>query len=125
MKNLQQTKYEDDNGIEFPAEKIDTLGSYVHVCDGFYSWTCGGCGKDHGDRWHNISGRVLKCDGCKKWVLLVRTETTRITELYRTAINNLDLEEEVKQLREVKRLNEEDLKRIRQDFMRKVQAIAV
>ena len=94
MKHLGQAVYEDDNGHPVEAEKIDCLAPYTHVADGFYWWTCGGCGVEHSDRWWSISGRVLKCGdgrsealgesrilpGCGKMNLLVRTNCTEITE---------------------------------------------
>src|SRR5271167_2759870 len=99
MKNLQQEKYEDDNGHEIDASKVDVLAPYVHQADGFYNWTCGSCGAEHSDRWWNISGRVIMCPTCKKQNLLVRTNCKEITELVRRKMEIDDRDRELERLK--------------------------
>ena len=81
MTNLQQEVYEDDNGIAVPVDKVDGLGTFNHVCDGFFRWTCGNCGEEHSNRMFRIAGVVVKCQpGCGRNILLVRTNCTAVTE---------------------------------------------
>jgi hypothetical protein len=119
MKNLQQEKYEDDNGHEFPADKVDCLAPYGHVCDGFYHWTCGSCGEEHSDRWWNISGRVIKCGngGCGKMNLLVRTNCKEITEALSDKWRQKEIQEENERLKDIQKFNKQEFEKVRSETM--------
>jgi hypothetical protein len=121
MKNLQQDKYEDDNGREFNAADVDVLAPYVHHADGFYSWTCGGCAQEHSDRWWNISGRVVKCANCQKMNLLVRTNCREITELTRRNFEAEYDKKELERLKGIEKHNADELTRIRRKLIEAVQ----
>ena len=135
MKNLLQDKYEDDNGHPFEAEKIDCLAPYTHIADGFYRWTCGFCGEEHSDRWWSISGRVLKCGdgrsealgesrilhGCGKMNLLVRTNTTEVTEALVGKWKSVETEKENERLQDIVKYNDEQFRRIRGEVLNTVE----
>lgn len=135
MKNLAQAVYEDDNGREFPAEKVDCLAPYTHIADGFYRWTCGSCGEEHSDRWWNISGRVVQCgdgraeafgdsvvkSGCRKMNLLVRTNTKEITEALSGKWRQAEIVEENERLKGIVKWNEEQFRKIKADVMNSVE----
>lgn len=135
MKNLQQAVYEDDNGREFPAEKVDCLAPYTHIADGFYTWTCGSCGVEHSDRWWNISGRVVQCGdgrsealgasrilkGCGKMNLLVRTNTKEITDALGGKWKSVEMEKENERLKDITKFNEDQLRTIRGQIMNVVE----
>jgi len=121
MKHLQQAMYEDDNGHPFPAEKVDCLAPYTHIVDGFYNWSCGSCGKEHGDRWWHISGRVLQCGECKKWNLLVRTNCTEISTALSDMWRQPEVMKENERLKDVVKWNDEQMKKIRADVMNTVE----
>ena len=117
MTNLQQKVYEDDNGHEFPSEKVDTLASYIHQADGFYNWTCGGCGSEYSDRWWNISGRVVRCEHCQKMNLLVRTNCTEITEMAKQKYASEEREAELKRLKDIEKWNDDKFTRIKSEVL--------
>jgi hypothetical protein len=135
MKNLGQAVYEDDNGREFPAEKVDCLAPYTHIADGFYHWTCGSCGEEHSDRWWSISGRVVKCGdgrsealgehrilpGCGKMNLLVRTNTKDITEALGGKWRQAEIAQENERLKDVVKWNDEQFRKIKADVMNAVE----
>lgn len=132
MNNLAQKVYEDDNGREFPAGQVDCLAPYTHHADGFYSWTCGGCGVEHRDRWWNISGRVLKCgdgrnqafgdtqivQGCGKMNLLVRTNCTEINTAVSGMWQQAEVAKENERLKDIVKWNEDQFRKIRADIFR-------
>lgn len=136
MKNLQQEKYEDDNGREFPADKIDCLAPYTHIADGFYLWTCGSCGVEHSDRWWDISGRVVKCGdgrtealgesrilpGCGKMNLLVRTNCKEVTEALSGKWKQKEIQEENERLKDIQKFNKEEFSKIRGETLNLVNA---
>lgn len=135
MKNLGQAIYEDDNGREFPAEKVDCLAPYTHIADGFYRWTCGGCGEEHSDRWYSISGRVVKCGdgrsealgphrispGCGKMNLLVRTNCKDITEALSGKWRQVEIAQENERLKDVVKWNDDQFRKIKADVMNAVE----
>jgi|SRR5208337_634983 len=120
MKNLQQEIYEDDNGQPIEAAKVDTLGSYVLICDGFYNWTCGACGAEHSDRWIKFSGRVLKCGDCGKMNLLVRTNTDAVTEALQGKWKSEEMEKENARLKDIVKFNSDQLWAIRNELVQTV-----
>jgi len=120
MKNLQQAVYEDDNGHPVEAEKVDCLTTYSAVFDGFYNWSCGSCGHDHSDRWWNISGRVVVCQNCKKKNLLVRTNTTEITEALSGKWRQAEIAEENERLKGIINYNVEKVKEIQRTIQNAV-----
>ena len=113
MKNLQQKVYEDDNGNEISADKVDYLTSYMYIADGFYNWSCAACGEDHSDRWHRVSGRVLKCQTCGKMNLLVRTNCTEINEALSGKWRQPEIAAENERLKGVQKWNEQELQKIK------------
>jgi hypothetical protein len=117
MTNLQQAVYEDDNGHEFPAEKVDALAPYTHQSDGFYNWTCGICSCENSDRWWNISGRVVMCEHCRKMNLLVRTNCTEITELVKQKYASDEREVELKRLKDIEKWNDDKFTRIKSEVL--------
>lgn len=117
MKNLQQEKYEDDNGHEIGASEVQMLASYVHHADGFYDWTCGSCGAEHADRWWDIFGRVIACPDCKKMNLLVRTNCAEITELARRKFESEERDLELKRLQGIEKYNDDQLLKIKREIM--------
>lgn len=121
MTNLQQPKYEGDNGQEVDASVVQVLAPYVHTCDGFYTWTCGACFAENGYRWWNISGRVLECPSCHKMNLLVRTNCKEITALTQ---RNFDAEydkSELECLKAIEKYNKEELAKIKRGILARVQ----
>lgn len=113
MKFLQE-KYKDDNGHEITAEKVQVLAPYQHIADGFYRWQCGSCDKEHGSRacgWP-ISGQVLKCDGCRKMNLLVRTNCEEIDKAFGSYLANEERTKELERLRGIEKYNAEQVAKI-------------
>lgn len=89
---LGQKFYKDDNGRDVDASLVQFLAPYLHVCDGFYNWECGRCGREDSSRacgWP-IAGQVLKCSGCGAMNLLVKTNTVELDALV-SKKNQLDL----------------------------------
>jgi hypothetical protein len=77
---LSQERYEDSNGNPFPASKIDCLGTYIHLGDGFFNWKCGDCQQEESSRSFKGFGVVRQCCACCKYSLLVRTDSDFITQ---------------------------------------------
>lgn len=121
MKHLQQAVYEDDNGRPVEAAKVDCLATYTHVCDGFYSWACGSCDHEHSDRWYSISGRVMVCQQCKKLNLLVRTNTTEITEALSGKWRQAEIVAENERLQGIVKWNDEQFKKVRAEVSNTVE----
>lgn len=117
MNHLQQAVYEDDNGHPVEAAKIDCLAPYTPVCDGFYTWICGSCGHEHGDRWWNISGRVMVCQQCKKKNLLVRTNTKEITEALSGQWKSAEMEAENERLKGIVKYNVEQVREVQRNIL--------
>lgn len=120
MKHLQQEKYETEAGNPINAEAIDFLASYTYIADGFYNWVCGGCGKEHTDRWITVSGRAHECTGCGKLNLLVRTNCTEINEALQGKWRAPEREKELARLKGVEVLNNDKLAQLRYKILSEV-----
>lgn len=130
MTNLGQTEYEDDNGHPISAEKVDCLAPYTFICDGFYRWTCGRCGKRTCDRWYSPSGRVVKCEdgspgfsgedidenmrGCGAMNLLVRTNCKEVAQVMSTKYEADERWKENERLRGIVKYNEDKIHEVAQ-----------
>jgi len=121
MTNLQQLKYEDEDGREILADNIDCLAPFTHIADGFYNWTCGRCGVENSDRWYKISGRVVKCRCCQKLNLLVRTDCDNVASLQMRQREFEELTLEVKRLKDIEKLNDDQLLKIKQEVLKLVE----
>lgn len=119
MNNLQQVKYKDENGTEIDASRVEVLGPYLHIADGFYNWTCGACGSGYSSRscgWP-IQGQVLICESCKKMNLLVRTDCDALTELARRKFEAEERDRELKRLKEIEKFNDDKLLQIKREIL--------
>jgi transcription elongation factor Elf1 len=83
IKNLVDKDYLSENGKTISAEEIDVLATFSFGSDGFFTWTCGSCGKVHNSRAFQVVGIVYHCDSCGSKNLLVRTDI----KAYRAGIN--------------------------------------
>jgi hypothetical protein len=105
---LNQTIFKDHTGNSVGSELVEFISPYSHICDGFYEWECGNCGKKHASRscgW-SISGQVLKCedsshmggskDGCGKMNLLVKTNTDELDKWMGRNLTLADLDKQIK-----------------------------
>ena len=100
---LSQEKYKDDNGHDLDASEVEHIGTYKHVCDGFYSWRCSACGHVQGSRscgW-SIAGMVEACPQCGTKNLLLRNDIDWINDRL-SEVGSLDCE-----VRKLKREKEE------------------
>ena len=122
MTNLQQEAYEDDNGHALPASKIEGLGTYSHVGDGFFQWTCGSCGYEGHNRMFSISGVVIKCEGCEKMILLVRTNCTAITEALQAKWVSEEQAAENTRLKDIAKYNVDQIREIQRVILNAVKA---
>lgn len=148
MKCLQDDKYEnydrkgeDDRWI--PAEQITCLAPYKYICDGFLTWECGKCGKEHSDRMFSTSGVVVQCGrprdvygnakdgtlsekplglvydgGCGALNLLVRTNCLAISEALK---KQWEFDEDWKanqHIKDILKFNDEQLSEVAQEISR-------
>lgn len=116
---LLQPDYEDEDGRRIEASKIDAIGTYVHVADGFYNWDCGACNGQNSDRWWKIAGRVVKCKHCHKLNLLVRTDCDYINEAVAKRGFYEQNNAEIERLRSLEKYNKEQLQAIKQSILSK------
>lgn len=124
LTNLGQEKYKDDNGREIEASAVDVLGPYKHIAIGFYRWTCGRCGEEHGGRscgWP-ISGQVMLCGKCSAMNLLVRTNCVEIDEALSGKWRTPERDAELERLRGVVGINDQTVRDIKQRLLSTVSA---
>lgn len=121
FKHLLQDSYKSDHGADVQAATVEVLAPYKHVFDGFYRWECGACQHEHASRacgWP-ISGQAIKCDGCGKINLLVRTNCEEIDKAFGAYLGNAEREKELARLRDIEKYNDEKLASIRAEFLRR------
>jgi hypothetical protein len=148
MKRLQDKDYENydhDSRIEsrgpkrLKPEEIDCLAPYQYMCDGFLTWECGRCGKEHATRMFRTAGLVVQCGrgfalyphpvqggdplpekktgmryegGCGARNLLVRTNCLEINEVLQRKWKQDEIAKENERLKGIVRYNEEVLGKI-------------
>jgi NAD-dependent SIR2 family protein deacetylase len=83
---LQDTHYEDENGHMVGRAEVDCLGTYEYQIDGFFTWSCGKCGKEYPTRaLSKINGTLWKCRECGAKSLLLRTDAQYFNNVMRAA----------------------------------------
>lgn len=125
MINLQQEKYKTDNGQEIDASVVEVLGSYQHIADGFYNWTCGRCSTQRTDRscgWP-ISGQVIRCEKCTAMNLLVRTNCAEIDEALSGKWRAPERDAELERLRGIVEINESKVRDVKQRLSPEVRTV--
>ena len=123
MKRLQQEKYHSNNKDWLP-EQIQTLASYQHIADGFYTWECGHCAAEHSSRscgWP-IAGEVEPCGGCKFVNLLVSTATIELNELRKRKWAEDSVFKELEELRGIQKYNSDQVIALKRELWNTVEA---